>query len=96
MPTSLPPRATALPLRTADPVLLDVLDRLTESSLAPVRSRRGVSARVAGALAERLDAGAPPLAVVARALAMSVRSLQRGLTGTPGRRCVGLARRARA
>jgi AraC-like DNA-binding protein len=71
----------ALPLRTADPVLLDVLDRLTERPLAPVRARRGVSARVAGVLAGRPGGEVPPLAVVARALAMSVRSLQRALAG---------------
>ena len=70
----------ARPLRTADPVLLEVLDRLTEPSLAPLRGRRGVAASVARQLASELDGRVPVLVSVARKLAMSTRALQRALT----------------
>ncbi len=67
------------PLRTSDPVLLAVLDRLIEPRLALVAGRRGVAAEVCRAIERDLADGVPDLAVIARALARSTRALQREL-----------------
>lgn len=95
------------PLRTADPVLLGVLDRLVAPQLAALGDRRGVAARVCRALDASLDAGVDGRAgtaqlatmdEVARALAMSTRTLQRELTesGTSFRALVDHVRQTRA
>jgi len=87
-----------LPLRSADPVLLAVLDRLSAPMLELVAARRGVASQVLRELERRLERGAPPLSSIARALGTSSRSLQRALgeAGTSYRELVDHARRCRA
>jgi AraC-like DNA-binding protein len=87
-----------LPLRSADPVLLAVLDRLSAPMLELVTARRGVASQVLRELERRLHQGAPPISAVARALGTSSRSLQRALAeaGTSYRELVDHARRCRA
>lgn len=68
------------PLRTGDPVLLAMLDRLVEPRLALVAGRRGTAALVCGAIEAGLADGVPSLAQVARRLGKSTRALQRELT----------------
>lgn len=75
----LPARVEKLPLLSADPVLLSVLDRFTENALAEQGNRSGVAALVYRALREQLDERVPPVGKIARTLAMSPRSLQRAL-----------------
>ena len=99
----LPARVEKLPLLSADPVLLSVLDRFTENALAEQGNRSGVAALVYRALREPLDERVPAVGKIARTLAMSPRSLQRALgeEGTSYRELVdqvrcGSPRRARS
>lgn len=89
------------PLRTADPVLLGVLDRLVAPQLAALGDRRGLAAQVCRALDASLDdgrAGMAEMTTVARALGVSTRTLQRELTerGTSFRALVDHVRQTRA
>ena len=92
------PSVGELSLRSADPVLLAVLDRLSAPMLELVTERRGLASQVLRELERRLDRGAPPISSIARALGMSSRSLQRALAeaGTSYRELVDHARRCRA
>lgn len=85
-------------LRTADPVLLGVLDRLVAPQLATLGDRRGLAARVRRALDASLDDGPPSMAAVARSLGVSTRTLQRELAdlGTSFRALVDHVRQSRA
>lgn len=85
-------------LRTADPVLLAVLDRLVEQRLAVMAGRRGVAAEVCQAVEAGLADGLPDLPAVARRLGRSTRALQRELTdaGTTFRALVDHVRRSQA
>lgn len=67
------------PLRTGDPVLLAVLDRLVEPRLAVAAGRRGVAAEVCHAIEAELADGVPTLTRTARRLGRSSRALQREL-----------------
>lgn len=92
---ALPADVAKLPLRSADPVLLSVLDRFTESALAEQGNRSGVAALVYRALRDQLDERVPAVGKIARTLAMSPRSLQRALAdeGTSYRDLVDQVRR---
>ncbi|HUQ06070.1 MAG TPA: AraC family transcriptional regulator ligand-binding domain-containing protein [Kofleriaceae bacterium] len=86
-------------LRTADPVLLGVLDRLLTPQLAALGDRRTLAAGVCRALDAALSAGAlPSMHTVARGLGVSSRTLQRELaeTGTSFRALVDHVRQTRA
>lgn len=87
-----------LPLRTADPVLADVLRPLAETLPPPPALSRAWPERVAAALDEALDRGEVSLDRVARRLATSPRTLQRRLTeaGTTWRQELDRARLRRA
>lgn len=68
------------PLVTADPVLGGVLERLAQVTLTHHGGKRmGVGAKAYREIVELLPDGVPPIEKVARALAMSVRTLQRAL-----------------
>lgn len=91
-------RDLALPLRSADPVLLAVLERLTEPTRAALSERKGVSARALWAIEEEPSLGEASIRSVARRLAVSTRSLQRSLADerTSFRTLVEQVRRERA
>lgn len=67
------------PLVTADAALLEYLDAQAQSTLAALSASRGVVATAHAALRERLEGAAPTLDVLAKALGVSARSLQRRL-----------------
>lgn len=77
---SLTAATLALPLVTSDPPLLSVLDRQAELNLSLRGDPRDLLGQVRQAILDRLRGGAPDLDVVARALGMSGRTLQRRLT----------------
>ncbi len=72
--------ALETPLISADPALLEVFEGDARRRLAALAARDGVSGRVLTFLAARLKGTVPPLSVVASALAMSERSIQRSLS----------------
>lgn len=80
---------------SADPVTSQVLDRLASQVLQQTVPRRGTSALVYGAIREALRGRVPGIREVAKALALSERSLQRGLQeeGASFRELVDQARR---
>ncbi len=87
-----------VPLRTADPVLAEVLTPLAATLPPPPPLAAAWPERVAAALAEALDQGDASLDGVARHLATSPRTLQRRLTeaGTTWRQELDRARLRRA
>ncbi|WP_282416211.1 AraC family transcriptional regulator [Polyangium sp. 15x6] len=77
---ALPGDALVLPLATSDPRLLSVLDRHAERSRVARERPHDFFGEVRQRVFEKLRDGAPDLEVVARALSMSPRTLQRRLT----------------
>ncbi len=69
-----------LPFPRADPALLSLLDRVGSEALVGVQADRGLVGDVAREIQRRLADGVPTVAEVARALALSPRTLQRRLT----------------
>ena len=70
----------ARPMVTADPVLAKVLDRLAQVNLEHYGGgRMGVTARCYREVVNALPNGVPTIQQVAKALATSVRTLQRAL-----------------
>jgi AraC-like DNA-binding protein len=69
-----------LPLVTANPAVLQVLDRLSSELVKRDGGRRRLAALVYDAIRDRLDGKVPRIGQVARALALSTRSLQRELS----------------
>ncbi|MFT3712625.1 MAG: AraC family transcriptional regulator ligand-binding domain-containing protein [Archangium sp.] len=80
---------------SADPMTSQVLDRLASQVLQQTVPRRGTSALVYGALRESMKGRVPGIREVAKKLALSERSLQRGLQeeGANFRELVDQARR---
>jgi AraC-like DNA-binding protein len=74
-------RTSALEARilSADPALLAVFEGDAQRRLEHLESRGGVSSRVLTVLGSRLKGEVPALSSVASELAMSERSIQRGL-----------------
>lgn len=68
-----------LPVTTADPSLLSVMDRVAPLIAPPAAAVEDIVTRVARAIASLLPEGAPSLAEVASRLASSTRSVQREL-----------------
>lgn len=68
-----------LPLRSANPALLASFDTLAAAALAALGTRDAVAGRAAAEIVAALKGEAPTVNVVARALAMSPRKLQRCL-----------------
>ena len=93
----LPRDALALPLLTADPATLHVLEELAAARLASLDDR-GLLDQVRVAVAAELTHHPPTIQRVARRLAVSTRSLQRQLTasGTSFRDVVDAIRHQRA
>lgn len=85
----------AAKILTADPVLLNVVDRLAEQALAREAAPRGAAAQVYDELLRTLKHCVPSIGAVARSLAMSERSVQRALTaeGTSFRELIDQVRR---
>ncbi len=67
------------PFISADPTLLEVFEGDARRRLQTLAARGGVSGRVLTFLGARLRGAVPPLSDVASELAMSERSIQRGL-----------------
>jgi AraC-like DNA-binding protein len=67
------------PVRSADPTLLPMLEAHAQERLAALERKGAVSRRVLHEVARRLNGTAPEVGVVASALAMSPRALQRAL-----------------
>ncbi|MFJ4649716.1 AraC family transcriptional regulator ligand-binding domain-containing protein [Nocardia sp. NPDC088792] len=88
----------ALPLRTADPVLADIVRAHADSLPTPFLDRPRWVEQVHTALLEALTTGEASLATVARRLTVSPRTLQRRLaeSGTTWRQELDLARRTLA
>jgi AraC-like DNA-binding protein len=74
-----PASAMSATMMSADPELLEVFEGDARRRLAQLERRGGVSGRVLTLLGARLRGEVPPLSVVAAELAMSERSIQRGL-----------------
>lgn len=72
-------RVLDAPLRTADPLLLGLLDRYAHSLLARQSAEGAFVARVRHAIVEHLPQGAPTIEDAARACGVSARTLQRRL-----------------
>jgi AraC-like DNA-binding protein len=91
----LSPADLALPVRSANPALLVAFDALAADALLALQRDRRTSDRVTAAILERLKGSAPSVTTIARALAMSPRSVQRGLAdeGTTFQRLLDDARR---
>ena len=75
----LPEQVLALPIRTADPALLSVLDRAASHTLETQPVVRSFMEQVRATIEQQLGSGAPSIEEVARALATSSRTLQRRL-----------------
>jgi AraC-like DNA-binding protein len=75
-------RVWNLPLRRRDPILASLLQRQADEAIARLPSTDGVVHDVRKALASRVAGGDTRIQAVARALATSVRSLQRRLAAT--------------
>jgi AraC-like DNA-binding protein len=88
----------ARPLRTGDPVLTRVLDRLVEPILAALAGRRDLAAEVCRRIDAAFDEGVPALDDIARGLGRSGRTLQRELAelDTTFRALVDHVRRVKA
>jgi len=69
-----------LPLETSDPRLLSVLDRHAERSRSTREPQHDFLGQVRQHIHDKLRDGAPELELIARALSMSPRTLQRRLT----------------
>ncbi len=69
----------ARPLRSANPALLAAFERHAADALALLAATDTLAGRVLAEVVTRLRGEAPPVGAVARALATSVRHLQRGL-----------------
>ncbi len=67
-------------LRSANPLLLATFDQHATATLAALDNRASLTGRVNQEIVEQIKGEAPTIAAVARTLAMSARSLQRGLT----------------
>ncbi|MGF6884611.1 AraC-like DNA-binding protein [Nocardia sp. GAS34] len=87
-------RDLALPLRTADPVLAEILRRYADSLSTPILDGVPWTERVQRCLAEALQTGDASLGTVARCLLVSPRTLQRRLaeSGTSWRQELDRAR----
>ncbi len=85
----------ARPVRSANPSLLAAFDALAQEALSSLQRDRRTSDRVLGAILEQLKGAAPSITTVARALAMSPRSIQRALAeeGTTYQQLLDEARR---
>lgn len=70
-----------LPLRSANPALLAAFEGHAEAALTALGARDSVAGRASAEIAAALKGEAPTIDVVASALAMSVRKLQRCLSG---------------
>lgn len=68
-----------IPLRSANPALLAAFDEHASAALAALDSRASLVGRVNQELVTRMKGEAPTITIVASALAMSARNLQRGL-----------------
>lgn len=68
-----------LPLRSANPALLAAFDQHATTALAALDSRASLVGRVNQELVTQMKGEAPTITMVASALAMSARHLQRGL-----------------
>jgi AraC-like DNA-binding protein len=68
-----------IPLRSANPALLAAFDQHATAALAALDSRASLVGRVNQELVTQMKGEAPTITMVARALAMSARNLQRGL-----------------
>jgi AraC-like DNA-binding protein len=84
-----------LPLRRRDPILADLLKRQADEAIARLPRMDGVPLDVRRALASRVAGGDIRIQAVARALATSVRSLQRRLAaaGVSYQQLLDLARK---
>lgn len=78
---AVPRTALDLPLATSDPALLRVLDEVAARALKERGGHTDFVGRVREQVRVQLANGAPSLAATARALKMSVRTLQRRLDG---------------
>lgn len=87
--------ALAANMLSADPALLEVFEGDARGRMEQLESRGAVSGRVLTLLGARLKGEVPPLATVASELAMSERSIQRGLReeGTSYRQLVDEVRK---
>lgn len=87
-----------LPLQRRDPVLTSLLQRQADEAMARLQPREDVAAEVRRALVPRLGGGDTRIETIARALATSVRSLQRRLavTGVSYRELLDLTRQEAA
>lgn len=72
--------ALAAPMLSADPALLEVFEADARRRLAALAPQGAISRRVQALLVSRLKGEVPSLADIARELAMSERSVQRGLS----------------
>jgi AraC-like DNA-binding protein len=70
-----------LPMRRRDAVLLGLLERHADAAVSPWSGSDAVTDRVRRLLTSRLTDGEPAIESIARALAMSPRTLQRRLAG---------------
>ena len=69
----------ARPLQSSDPVMFQVLEKLTSQVLKTTSPKKGVTALVHAALREAIHQRVPEARQVAKALALSEPSLQRAL-----------------
>jgi AraC-like DNA-binding protein len=72
--------AMAAPLMSADPALLELFEVDARRRIDQLEAHGPLSARVQAMLAARIKGDVPSLAAIASALAMSERSIQRGLS----------------
>jgi AraC-like DNA-binding protein len=74
------PRATlAAPMRGAQPLLREFLDRHATSQMAPLAAPIALDERVRAVVGDALPSGEPKLSLVAKRLGLSTRTLQRRL-----------------
>ncbi|MCU0647992.1 MAG: AraC family transcriptional regulator [Gemmatimonadaceae bacterium] len=85
----------ARPVRSFNPALLVAFDALADDALRALQRDRRTTDRVLRAIMERLKGAAPSMTTIARALAMSARSVQRALAeeGTTYQQLLDEARR---
>ncbi len=69
-----------IPLRSANPALLAAFDQHARAALATLDNRASLVGRVNQELVSKIKGEAPTITMVASALAMSARNLQRGLS----------------